>query len=55
MMMVNGGKVVICGVGMFTPAGAPLRNFALLANGASVEEYGFNDLSGNITGQQFGH
>jgi len=55
MMMLNGGKVVICGVGMFTPAGAPLQNFALLAKTAIVETYGFNDLSGNITGQQFGH
>jgi len=55
MMLLNGGKVVICGVGMFTPAGAPLRNFALLVNSAEVDTYGFNDLSGNITGQQFGH
>jgi hypothetical protein len=55
MMLLNGGKVIVCGVGMFTPACAPLRNFALLANSAAVEEYGFNDLSGNITGQLFGH
>jgi hypothetical protein len=55
MMMVNGGKVVVCGVGMFTPAGSPLRNFAQLGIGAVVETYGFNDLSGNITGQLFGH
>jgi hypothetical protein len=54
-MMLNGGSVVICGVGMYTPAGSPLRNFALLANGAEVDTYGFNDLSGNITGAAFGH
>ena len=35
---------------MFTPANSPLQNFAVLANSAIVETYGFNDLSGNITG-----
>ncbi|HTS25046.1 MAG TPA: hypothetical protein VMH81_04180 [Bryobacteraceae bacterium] len=55
LMMLYGGKAVICGVGMFTPAGSPLRNFAQLSTGAVVETYGFNDLSGNITGQVFGH
>jgi hypothetical protein len=55
LMVLNGGKVVISGVGMFTPPGAPLRNFAVLANSAVVQTYGFNDLSGNITGPQFGH
>jgi hypothetical protein len=54
-MMLNGGRVVVNGVGMFTPPGAPLKNFALLANNAQVTTYGFNDLSGNITGAQFGH
>jgi hypothetical protein len=54
-MMLNGGRVVVNGVGMFTPTGAPMRNFALLANNAQVSTYGFNDLSGNITGAQFGH
>jgi hypothetical protein len=53
-MMLNGGSMIICGVGMFTPSGSPLRNFALLANGAQVDTYGFNDLSGNITGAAFG-
>lgn len=48
-MQVNGGKVVLCGVGMFTPAGAPMKNFATLANNARVDTYGFNDLSGNIS------
>jgi len=54
-MMLNGGRVVVNGVGMFTPPGAPMKNFALLANNAQVATYGFNDLSGNITGAQFGH
>ena len=54
-MVVNGGRIIICGVGMFTPAGAPLRNFALMMNSAKVDQYGFNDLSGNITGAAFGH
>ena len=53
-MMVNGGRVILCGVGMFTPAGSPLKNFAVLANKASVDTYGFNDLSGNISGPLFG-
>jgi hypothetical protein len=53
-MKLNGGAAILCGVGMFTPAGSPLRNFALLANGARVDTYGFNDLSGNITGAAFG-
>ena len=54
-MVVNGGRIIICGVGMFTPAGAPLKNFALMMNSAKVDTYGFNDLSGNITGAAFGH
>jgi hypothetical protein len=54
-MLLNGGTVVICGVGMYTPAGSPMRNFALLVNSATLNAYGFNDLSGNITGTAFGH
>ena len=54
-MMVNGGRLIVSGVGMFTPAGAPMRYFAQLANNAKVDTYGFNDLSGNITGAAFGH
>jgi hypothetical protein len=53
-MLLKGGNVILCGVGMFTPAGSPMRNFALLVNGAKVDAYGFNDLSGNITGPPFG-
>ena len=53
-MMLNGGKVVICGVGMYTPAGSPIKNFAVLSKGAVVDTYGFNDLSGNITGAFIG-
>ena len=51
---VNGGMLFLCGVGMFTPAGSPLTNFAVLANGAQVDSYGFDDLSGNIKGSRFG-
>ncbi len=54
-LLLNGGSVVICGVGMYTPAGSPVKNFALLMNSAKVDSYGFNDLSGNITGAAFGH
>ena len=53
-MMLNGGKLILCGVGMYTPAGSPLKNFAAVANNATVDTYGFNDLSGNITGALFG-
>jgi hypothetical protein len=52
-LMLNGGHLVLCGIGMYTPAGSPLRNFAVLANGATVQSWGFNDLSGNISGTQF--
>ena len=54
-MMLNGGKVVVSGVGMYTPPGSPIKNFGVMANGAQVATYGFNDLSGNITGAAFGH
>ncbi len=49
-LMLNGGRVVLCGVGMYTPAGSPLHNFAVLKNGATAQSWGFNDLSGNISG-----
>jgi len=54
-IMLYGGKLFVCGVGMYTPAGSPLQHFATLANGAAAEAYGFSDLSGNITGAQFGY
>jgi len=50
---VNGGMLFLCGIGMFTPAGSPLANFAVLASGAQVDWYGLEDLSGNI-GAWFG-
>ncbi len=53
-LMLNGGRLVLCGIGMYTPAGSPLINFAVLANGATVQSWGFNDLSGNISGPAFG-
>jgi hypothetical protein len=44
---------VLCGIGMYTPAGSPLENFAAMAKGATVQSWGFNDLSGNIKGSTF--
>lgn len=47
-----GGRVILCGIGMYTPA--PLTHFAVTANGASVENWGFIDLSGNISAELVG-
>jgi hypothetical protein len=52
-MAIYGGRLALCGIGMYTPAGSPLRNFALVGPTAKVDTYGFNDLSGNITGSLF--
>ncbi len=49
-----GRKVILSGVGMYTPDGAPLAHFAMLWNGAVVDMYGFDDLSGNTTGELYG-
>ena len=49
-----GGKIQITGVGMYSPGGSPLSHFAVLWNNASVETYGFNNLSGNISGALWG-
>jgi hypothetical protein len=49
-----GGKIILSGVGMYTPGGAPLAHFAMLWNGAVVDMYGFDDLSGNTTGEIYG-
>ena len=46
-VMLLGGRVILCGIGMYTPS--PLPHFAVTANGASVENWGFIDLSGNIS------
>jgi hypothetical protein len=45
-----GGKIVLSGNGMYTPSGAPLAHFATLWNNAVADVYGFDDLSGNMTG-----
>jgi hypothetical protein len=45
-----GGKIQLSGIGMYTPAGSPLAHFAVLWNNAVVAMYGFDDLSGNISG-----
>ncbi len=39
---------------MYTPAGSPLEHFAVLANQAVIDAYGFRDLSGRVTGSLFG-
>jgi len=49
-----GGKIWMCGIGMYTPAGSPMKYFAVLWNSATVDMYGFYDLSGNISGQPWG-
>jgi hypothetical protein len=53
-IMANGGRIMACGLGMYTPAGSPLKHFVALANQAAVDTYGFNDLSGNIAGSWAG-
>jgi hypothetical protein len=40
----------LCGIGMYTPAGSPLVNFAAVSSNVTVDTYGFNDLSCKITG-----
>lgn len=54
-LSVWGGKVWISGTGMYTPAGSPLKHFAVLWNNATVDLYGFYDQSGNIAGVVCGH
>jgi hypothetical protein len=50
-----GGKILLSGIGMYTPGGAPLAHFAMLWNNAVAEMFGFDDLSGNIGGPMVGH
>jgi hypothetical protein len=50
-----GGKIQMSGIGMYTPAGAPLAHFAVLWNSAAADMYGFDDLSGNISGSLCAH
>jgi len=50
-----GGKIQMSGVGMYSPAGSPMTHFATLWNNAVVEMFGFDDLSGNISGSICGH
>jgi hypothetical protein len=49
-----GGKIQLSGIGMYTPAGSPLAHFAMLWNNAVAAMYGFDDLSGNISGSLWG-
>jgi hypothetical protein len=50
-MALNGGVTMITSTGMYTPY--TMRNFAVLRNNAKVMEFGFYDLSSNITGQRY--
>jgi hypothetical protein len=52
--MLNGGKIIVSGVGSFSPAGSPMKYFAQMSNTAQVSTYGFNGLGGNIS-TAFGH
>jgi hypothetical protein len=49
-LTARGGRVQMSGIGMYTPAGAPLSHFEVLWNDAAMDMYGFDDLSGNLTG-----
>ena len=53
-MFLRGGVVFMTAIGMYTPTGSPLTNFAVLENAVSVELHGFHDASGNIRGGIFG-
>jgi hypothetical protein len=53
-MSAWGGKIQLSGIGMYTPLGSPLAHFVVLWNNAAVDMYGFNDLSGNISGAACG-
>jgi hypothetical protein len=50
LMTVSGGRVRIYGIGMYTPPGSPLTNFAVARNGALVDIADSDDLGGNVTG-----
>jgi hypothetical protein len=50
----NGGKIVLHGIGMFTPGSAPMTNFATVANAVNIDFFSFSDLSGNVTGPLLG-
>jgi len=52
---VWGGKMQMSGIGMYTPSGSPLINFCVLWNDATVDVYGFNDLSNNISSSVVAH
>jgi hypothetical protein len=43
-----GGKILLNGLGMYSPGGSPMAHFAAVWNNAVVSMYGFNDLSGNV-------
>jgi len=49
-MTVSGGHVRMHGIGMYSPAGSPLTNFAVECNAAEVDIETLDDLSGNIQG-----
>jgi hypothetical protein len=45
----SGGRLVLCGVGMYTPATSPLEYFAVLGGAATWQNWGFENLAGNFT------
>lgn len=50
----SGGTVWLSGIGMFTQAGSPMTNFAVVSGGVNLNIFGFYDLSGNISGSLIG-
>lgn len=50
----SGGTVWLSGIGMFTPSGSPLTNFAVVSGAVNLNIFGFYDLSGNISGALIG-
>ncbi|HEX5226666.1 MAG TPA: hypothetical protein VFW44_03110 [Bryobacteraceae bacterium] len=53
-VMAMGGRVILCGIGMFSPESAPMRHFAVAGKGASIDSWGFADLSSNTRGAPVG-
>lgn len=53
-IMAIGGRVILCGIGMFSPESSPMRHFAEAAKGASIDSWGFADMSANTRGALVG-
>jgi hypothetical protein len=50
----GGGKIVLSGIGMFTPGSAPMVNFGVVSGNVNIDFFSFSDLSGNVTGALLG-